>query len=153
VRGVHDSDNGVELELRVRVANVGPEGGRDGARIREPARLDEHAVEAPLAAARHELLEHDDEVVTRRAAEAAVLQLVEAVGRRARQAVLEDEAFDAHLVRELVLDDRHAPPVHRRQHVAQQRRLAAAEEARHDRDGHARGARGPGLGLGLCRHR
>ena len=81
-------------------------------------------------------LDGADEVAPDGAAEAAVVQQRDGLGRARRGGlVVQQLVVDAYLP-DLVLDHRELPPMPRAQDVVQQRRLAAAEEAGQHRDGH-----------------
>ncbi len=120
VLGVDEGDHGVELGLGAHVV-VHEEGLGDRHRIGKARGLDDDAVEA--AGAAHQAFDDADQVAAHRAADAAVVHLVDLfVG-------LDDEVVvDADLA-ELVDDDRIFLAVVLRQDAVEQGRLAGAEIA------------------------
>ncbi len=135
VLGIDEGDDRVEFGLGADVV-VHEEGLGDGNRVGEAGGLDDDAVEA--AGAAHQALDDADQVAAHRAADAAVVHLVDFfVG-------LDDEVVvDADLA-ELVDDDGIFLAVVLGEDAVQQRRLAGAEIA---------GEHGDGDGLLLWRMR
>jgi hypothetical protein len=102
-------------------------------RIGHAGGFDDHALEADLArlALLLEVAEDADQVAAHGAAQAAVVHLDDLLAGR-----LEEEVVVDALLAELVLDHRDPVPVLLAQDAVEERRLAAPEKARQDRDGH-----------------
>jgi hypothetical protein len=124
VDGVDGCHPAGELKAR-RQAGIAHQGVQDGRGIGEPARLDDDALERrhpPLVPPPQDILERQHQIAAHRAAQAAGLQLDEALlagHGRAREVGVPEQA-------------------------PQQRSLAAAEEARQHGDGDHEGTSGSG---------
>ena len=114
---------------------------QDGRRIGEPAGLDDDALERrhpALVAPPQDVLQRQHQVAAHRAAQAARLQLDEALLAGLDQIVVEPD------LAELVDDHGRAREGGRLEQASQQRGLAAAEEAGQHRDGDHDGTSGRG---------
>ena len=129
-------DHGHDAVDRDAVLDARPgEGLHQRLRQRQAGRLDDDVVGRRVAA--EDRLHRRKEIVGDRAADAAVGKLDDLVGAAGLAAAIgEQPAVEAHIA-ELVDDERDLPPAGILQEVADQRRLAGAEEAGDDRRGDA----------------
>ena len=129
--GIGQGDHAVHGDAR---ADGGPvEGLEQGLGQRQPGRLDQDVVRA--GGKRHQRLQRGDEVVGDGAADAAVRQLDDVLGRAGGVgATLEDVAIHAHRA-ELVYDHRQAQPLGVGHQMAHQGRLARPQKAGDHGDG------------------